>query len=105
MFSVQSELGVPSNASILPAAIWALLHCAFSIIYRSIWPMRTPAALAIAAFCSVTFFAQIGSAQEKRPVDRERRDCAGWVAKCLADFKAIRVGMTRSEIEARFPQD
>ncbi len=33
------------------------------------------------------------------------RDHVAWVAKCLEDFQVIKVGMTREDVQKRFPMD
>lgn len=38
-------------------------------------------------------------------VQATNRDRAEWVEKCLKDFESIKVGMTRGEIEAKWPWD
>jgi hypothetical protein len=36
---------------------------------------------------------------------KTRQEHIAWVAKCLMDFQSIKVGMTRGEVEKRFPED
>jgi hypothetical protein len=33
------------------------------------------------------------------------KECAAWVSKCLTDFQSIKPGMTRGEIQKKFPMD
>lgn len=47
----------------------------------------------------------VGLAADQDAERKVRRDRMAWVAKCLKDFQAIKVGMTRKEIEMQFQQD
>jgi hypothetical protein len=67
--------------------------------------MKAIIAVRIVACCLGTasaalIYSQVHSAPTA--VDLER---ARWVAECLKDFESIKVGMTRSQIEQRFPLD
>lgn len=41
----------------------------------------------------------------KMPITKIDNDCSLRVQKCLRDFETIKAGMTRSEVESRFPRD
>lgn len=41
----------------------------------------------------------------KDGADQQRADRVDWVAKCLKDFQTIKKGMTRQEVQERFPID
>ena len=40
-----------------------------------------------------------------QPDIKQQRDRVVWVVKCLTDFRAIKPGMTRAEVERRLPSD
>ena len=44
-------------------------------------------------------------AKEQKPKTEIKREYIVWVEKCLKDFQSIQVGMTRGEIEEKFPLD
>lgn len=43
--------------------------------------------------------------KEQKPKTEIKREYIAWVEKCLKDFQSIQVGMTRGEIEEKFPLD
>ena len=62
----------------------------------------------VLVFLSIALFVGVASAIGSHPAtDRPVRadDRVAWVGKCLADFQAIRVGITRAEIEKRLRLD
>jgi hypothetical protein len=47
----------------------------------------------------------VSSATSRPPEEKAGRPNVRWVEKCLQDFESIKPGMTRGEIENRFPLD
>jgi len=44
-------------------------------------------------------------AQGEKPQEKPNLERTKWVEKCLRDFESIKPGMTRGDIEKRFPMD
>ncbi len=62
-------------------------------------------ALKIAPILCAGLILSLCLANGEKPQEKQNVDCTKWVQKCLMDFQYIKPGMTRGEIEKKFPMD
>jgi len=67
--------------------------------------MRTIHRLSIVAACVGGVCVALLYAQGQPPRGEADKVCTQWVWGCLRDFESIKPGMTRGEIESKFPMD
>lgn len=58
---------------------------------------------ALACIGFLTLFAALALAGDQP--EKEEAQHAGWVLACLKDFESIKAGMTREQVEKKFPMD
>lgn len=67
--------------------------------------MKTILKVGIAACCVAVLSTALLDAQLKAQDTKINNDCTPWIETCLKDFATINAGMTRGEIEKKFPMD
>jgi hypothetical protein len=67
--------------------------------------MKTIARLGVVACCVAALSTVLLYSQRQTPSAKINKDCTPWVENCLKDFQTIKAGMTRSEVESKFPMD
>ena len=67
--------------------------------------MKTIPKLSVVACCVAALSTALLYAQREMPSTKINKDYTAWVENCLKDFETIKAGMTRSEIENKFPMD
>jgi hypothetical protein len=67
--------------------------------------MKAIVKLSIVAACIAGAAVALHYTEGQTPWAESNKDCTPWVGRCLADFEAVKVGMTRSEIDSKFRMD
>ena len=67
--------------------------------------MKSTTGLLVTMVFAIAFSISLLSVRAQAPETEIDQAHMVWVEKCLADFQTIKAGMTRSQVEAKFPVD